>query len=1114
MDQPTATRSMKIAGRIAFGLLLFALLYLAGLLLLPWVVDRPSLVTALLQQVEQRTGHRVTVEDSHLRMFPSVRLELLGATVHHSASPTTALVGADRVEIAVQWLPLLEGRVIANDVIIDRPRLTVRRQANGNWSLDGNIPSPPSSDPSRPFAILQFVRNLLVVEGTVTIVDEADGASGAAVQITLMQGLLTSELTGRRARLHMSGEVPQPRGRAAFTWEGSLTQSQEGGRVQAEGDLRLHRVDMRHVLAFWSRDGRMTDGLSQPAQLTAHLRWLPRAEGADLLADDVRAELSDVSVQGSGSVLGLGTDGARFSTTVSAPPVSVARLLTELPSAWLSDPLRAQFKDHAVDGVITVQSMSVSGDMVAGAKPTVNGLVDIQNGRFTLATQYPPVEALSATISYDAVQVRVTDVRAQCGPIRLRGQDLLITQWATDPHVDVKIQGTAPVRGLAEAVRRLDEFPLLRDLVTELEQPVGDVEMIAHVMGRPLSGQPLSLVDADLVVHGGGGRSRVLPVAVRQVEAHVTVTPTLVAIEHLDGRFGPAAFDARGSVALVENRAYSDVTLAMDVAGPEVQSWLEEQVKSDLSPEIDGSIRLQATITGRFARPRIKGLVDLRQAGFRIPERFTKPLQTPAAVEFEGQLDQGNRLVIRHLDVRFPPVKVTGGGAIDFGGDMSFSATVSSGKVAIARLPKGIVLGPVRAGLLDATLQMEGQVKDRSSWRTSGQIKFDEGTIKLEAFDEPIRDAFVTLRFDQDRIQIPRMAFRVGASDMRISGSIGRWADSPKARLVVESSQIDLDAFRVSGPRRSASARPHVSNPVWSEATLNAFLFADHVYYKKFLLTDLSAKISWDRGLFTVERISGDTNEGHLAGQLKVRANGRRIEHVRSTFRASGIPVDRVLSPFQAHPVLSGWLTTSGKIQAELERGVLLPGAVTSRQPVQVLVEDGRIYQVPVLSTLLSVLNLPAVLQGQVNLDKDGLPFDRLKLVGSLSNGVVTAKEFLLDSPILKISGTGRYDIVADEFDMVLATSPLGSYSDMLKRIPLFGHLLAGDRQGFDTAVFELKGSADRPDLRYLPTESLMTGVKGTAQLAFDLLVNALTLPQKAYSMVEEGITGGEEEDF
>ena len=95
-----------------------------------------------------------------------------------------------------------------------------------------------------------------------------------------------------------------------------------------------------------------------------------------------------------------------------------------------------------------------------------------------------------------------------------------------------------------------------------------------------------------------------------------------------------------------------------------------------------------------------------------------------------------------------------------------------------------------------------------------------------------------------------------------------------------------------------------------------------------------------------------------------------------------------------------------------------------------------------------------------------------------------------------------------------MESSPLGSYSAALKRIPLFGQLLAGDRQGFDTAIFELKGSANNPELRYLPMESLMTGMKGTAQLAFDVLVNAITLPQKAYSMVEEEITRGGDEEF
>ena len=244
-----------------------------------------------------------------------------------------------------------------------------------------------------------------------------------------------------------------------------------------------------------------------------------------------------------------------------------------------------------------------------------------------------------------------------------------------------------------------------------------------------------------------------------------------------------------------------------------------------------------------------------------------------------------------------------------------------------------------------------------------------------------------------------------------------------------------------------------------------------------------------------------------------MREADRRLGRARGSFRVSGVPIQRALSLVQEKPVIAGWLTTSGKVQVDLDsKGVLL-GSLSNQRPIQVLVLDGRISNIPVLSELLSVMNLPAVLQGQVDFSKNGLPLNRLKAVFSIENGMISTKEFLLDSPVLKVSATGRYDFLADEFDMVLVTSPLGSYADMLKRIPLFGTLLAGDRQGFDTAIFELKGSAGKPQLKYLPTESFMTGVKGTAQLAFDILVNAITLPEKAYTMMSDEI-GGEEQDF
>ena len=232
---------------------------------------------------------------------------------------------------------------------------------------------------------------------------------------------------------------------------------------------------------------------------------------------------------------------------------------------------------------------------------------------------------------------------------------------------------------------------------------------------------------------------------------------------------------------------------------------------------------------------------------------------------------------------------------------------------------------------------------------------------------------------------------------------------------------------------------------------------------------------------------------------------------MRSYFRGSGIPVDRLLSFFDKEVLLSGWLSASGKIQGEFERNRLLPSSLASQRPIQVVIEEGRIFNVPVISKLLSIMNLPALLQGKIDLIKEGMPLDRSKAVMAVENGSILVKELLLDSPVLKISGTGRYDYVDDEFDMLLVTSPLGHYAAMLKTIPLFGTLFAGERQGLDTAIFEVKGHAKDPDLRFLPAESLTTGVKGTAQLAFDLLVNAILLPKEAYSMTKDLFVDDEE---
>jgi hypothetical protein len=197
---------------------------------------------------------------------------------------------------------------------------------------------------------------------------------------------------------------------------------------------------------------------------------------------------------------------------------------------------------------------------------------------------------------------------------------------------------------------------------------------------------------------------------------------------------------------------------------------------------------------------------------------------------------------------------------------------------------------------------------------------------------------------------------------------------------------------------------------------------------------------------------------------------------------------------------LHGLLSLGGRLQATMHPSAPLLGTLRSRAPLELRLTKGRILHGTVLPKVLKILNVPALLKGRVDLDHDGIPFDAVSATVTVRDGLLASQDILFDSPLLKISGAGQYDMATDNLDVSLAVSPLGAYSDLIGKIPLFGRLLAGDRPGLTTALFEVKGSRSNPDVRYLPMESIVRGLTGYPRLAIDLLTNVLTLPQNTFA--------------
>jgi hypothetical protein len=164
---------------------------------------------------------------------------------------------------------------------------------------------------------------------------------------------------------------------------------------------------------------------------------------------------------------------------------------------------------------------------------------------------------------------------------------------------------------------------------------------------------------------------------------------------------------------------------------------------------------------------------------------------------------------------------------------------------------------------------------------------------------------------------------------------------------------------------------------------------------------------------------------------------------------------------------------------------------------VEVLLENGRILKSNerAIWKIISLLNVPAVLQGKVDLEKEGLPYNRITATVAIQNGMFQTENLIIDSPILRITAAGNYDLPTDHLDLAVAVSPFGSYSQFLKTIPLFGRMIAGERKGLATAMFTAKGAIEDPEVTYLPVKSFASGLSGLAQLAVDVLTNTLTLP-------------------
>ncbi len=417
-------------------------------------------------------------------------------------------------------------------------------------------------------------------------------------------------------------------------------------------------------------------------------------------------------------------------------------------------------------------------------------------------------------------------------------------------------------------------------------------------------------------------------------------------------------------------------------------------------------------------------------------------------------------------------------------------------------MPEWIAKGGFEAGNIELSLDMKGKGLDWKAWRTTGWLALTNGLMNAKGADGPIQDLYLRVQFVKNDVEIKRLSFRLLDSDVALEGTIRNWAATPTITAKIESNQMDLDLLIPKGQR---SPIRDFLETLADTSKVQATASMARGHYKHLKFGSLSARITIQDGVLDLDRLSGQSANGEVAGRIVVQLPPKQPAEAELSVRATGLLVEDMLKFFGPK---AGMFTGEARVTGTIRGHGRNPHGLypTLNGKVDVLLENGRVFksQERAVWKIISILNLPAVLQGKVDLEKEGLPYNKITATVFARNGLLETENMILDSPIVKITAAGNYDMPTDQIDMVWAVSPFGSYSKFLKTIPLFGRLFAGDRKGIATALFSVKGSIEDPEVTYLPMKSFATGVTGLAQLAFDILKNTVMLPVDLMTPAED----------
>jgi hypothetical protein len=361
-----------------------------------------------------------------------------------------------------------------------------------------------------------------------------------------------------------------------------------------------------------------------------------------------------------------------------------------------------------------------------------------------------------------------------------------------------------------------------------------------------------------------------------------------------------------------------------------------------------------------------------------------------------------------------------------------------------------------------------------------GEVKADDLTFPWQ-FRKRLEVDEISLEAEGDHISVALASLEWGGERFVLSGDVNFSKEKIKLNIDLSAQNIDLEELEevLGKGEKGAEKRPDLS----LEGIIR--LRSESLRFQQYTWTSFFADISLGDGGVEVKVKKAGLCGIDTPGVIKVNDKNVFLD-VRPFFKGQEIePTVRCLLNQEVRA--TGNFEFKGRI---LGQGGPEELVKSLEGDLEFGAKDGRIYYAVGLVRILEFLSITEIYRGKLpNLTREGLPYDRITIKGTLQKGKLAIKEWTLNGPTMEMAAQGEIDLSDQEINLTVLVAPLKTVDRIIKLIPLVRDILAGT-----LLTVPVKVTGDLKDPKVTPLSpsaigaELLAMMKRTLELPFKVI--------------------------